>query len=126
MSGRSQKGVVVYQSHAMRSAFVTTGRLRLNRSAPQGVAAARATLVVATLVPLPSDRSPLAVAVPFLERRLQPQLDQPQHVPRQHKSCRRLRLWRRPEILLLVNDVVVRKLGIMLVLEDADGPVRDV
>src|SRR5262249_37016416 len=27
MSGRSQKGATVYQSHAMRSAFVTTGRL---------------------------------------------------------------------------------------------------
>src|SRR5262249_27276605 len=33
----------------------------------------------AALVPLPANNPPLPVAIPFLDRRFQPQLDQPQH-----------------------------------------------
>src|SRR5262249_28829241 len=45
---------------------------------------------------------------------------------KQRERYPRLRLWCRPEILLLVDDIVVRILGIVLVLEDADGAILDV
>jgi hypothetical protein len=45
---------------------------------------------------------------------------------KQRNPGRRLRLRRRSEVLLLVNDIVVRILGIPLVLEDAHGPVHDI